>query len=34
MDAWICDCLNKKMDCMSCLGVDEVLHVDAVEKSS
>ena len=34
MNALICDCLNKKMDCMSCLGVDEVLHVDEVEKSS
>ena len=34
MDAWICDCLDVVMDCMSCLGVDEVLCVDEVEKSS
>ena len=34
MDAWICDCLNVMMDCMSCLGEDEVLYEDEVEKSS
>ena len=34
MDAWICDCLDVVMDCMSCLGEDEVLYVDEVEKSS
>ena len=34
MNAWICDCLNKKMDSVPCLGEDEVLYVDEVEKSS
>ena len=34
MNAWICDCLNVVMDCMSCSVEDEVLCVDEVEKSS
>ena len=33
MDAWVCDYLNVMMDCMPCLGEDEVLYVDEVKKS-
>ena len=31
---WICDCLNVLMDYMSCLGEEEVMYEDEVEKSS